>query len=48
MGCNNLDNDPAVLLRRIYDNLYGSIKNSSIPAAVLIIARYQMAFVADH
>ena len=45
----NLDNDPAILLRRIYDSLYGSLKNSSIPAAVLIIARYQyqIAFVAD-
>ena len=45
----NLDNDPAILLRRIYDSLYGSLKNSSIPAAVLIIARYQyqVAFVAD-
>ena len=45
----NLDNDPAVLLRRIYDALYSSLKNASIPAAVLIIARYQyqIAFVAD-
>ncbi len=45
----NLDNDPAILLRRIYDSLYGSLKNASIPAAVLIIARYQyqIAFVAD-
>jgi len=45
----NLDNDPAVLLRRIYDSLYSTLKNASIPAAVLIIARYQyqIAFVAD-
>ena len=45
----NLDNDPVVLLRRIYDNLYGSMVPTSIPAAVLIIAKYQyqMAFVAD-
>ena len=45
----NLDNDPAVLLRRIYDALYSTLKNSSIPSAVLIIARYQyqIAFVAD-
>jgi len=45
----NLDNDPAILLRRVYDALYSSLKNSSIPAAVLIIARYQyqIAFVAD-
>ena len=45
----NLDNDPSVLLRRIYDALYSTLKNSSIPSAVLIIARYsyQIAFVAD-
>ena len=45
----NLDNDPVVLLRRICDNLYGSMVPTSIPAAVLIIAKYQyqMAFVAD-
>ena len=45
----NLDNDPAVLLRRIYDSLYTSLVPSSIPAAVLIIAKYQyqIAFVAD-
>ena len=46
---NNLDNDPAVLLRRIYDSLSGSLVPSSIPAAVLILAKYQyqIAFVAD-
>ena len=46
---NNLDNDPGVLLRRIYDALYVSLENASIPAAVLIIAKYQyqIAFVAD-
>ena len=45
----NLDNDPAVLLRRIYDNLYTSLVPSSIPASVIIIAKYQyqIAFVAD-
>jgi len=45
----NLDNDPGVLLRRIYDNLYESLVPSTIPAAVLIIAKYQyqIAFVAD-
>jgi DNA polymerase III delta prime subunit len=45
----NLDNDPAVLLRRIYDSLYASLVPSSIPPAVLIIAKYQyqIAFVAD-
>ena len=45
----NLDNDPAVLLRRIYDSLYASLVPSTIPAAVLILAKYQyqIAFVAD-
>ena len=45
----NLDNDTAVLLRRIYDVLYTSLVPSTIPAAVLIIAKYQyqIAFVAD-
>ena len=45
----NLDNDPTVLLRRIYDVLYESLTNATVPAAVLIIAKYQyqIAFVAD-
>ena len=45
----NLDNDPAVLLRRIYDSLSDSLVPTSIPAAVLVIAKYQyqIAFVAD-
>ena len=45
----NLDNDSGVLMRRIYDALYTSLANASIPAAVLIIAKYQyqIAFVAD-
>ena len=46
---NNLDNDTSVLLRRIYDACYDSMVPSSIPSAVLTLARYQyqMAFVAD-
>ena len=46
---NNLDNDSGVLLRRIYDALCDALENSSIPAAVLVIAKYQyqIAFVAD-
>jgi len=46
---NNLDNDSSVLLRRIYDALYESLIPNSIPAAVLIVAKYQyqIAFVAD-
>ena len=46
---NNLDNDPTVLLRHIYDNLFTTLVPASIPAAVLVIAKYQyqVAFVAD-
>ena len=45
----NMDNDSAVLLRRVYDGLTVSLGGPSIAAAVLIIAKYQyqMAFVAD-
>ena len=46
---NNLDNDPSVLLRRLYDALFEALDGPSIAAAVLIIAKYQyqIAFVAD-
>lgn len=45
----NLDNDSSVILRRVYDSLYESLVPSSIPAAVLVIAKYlyQGSFVAD-
>ena len=45
----NLDNDSDIILRRIYDSMYDCLVASSIPAAVLIIAKYQyqIAFVAD-
>jgi len=45
----NLDNDTSVLLRHIYDSLYDSLEHRSIPAAVLILGKYQfqIAFVAD-
>ena len=45
----NLDNDASSLLRRIYDSAYTCISPNTIPAAVLIIAKYQYqcAFVAD-
>ena len=46
----NLDNDTTVLLRRIYDACYeSSLVPGSIPAAVLVLAKYQYqgAFVAD-
>ena len=45
----NLDNDTNVVLRKIYDTMYSSLKPQSVPEAVLIIAKYQYqsAFVAD-
>ena len=45
----NLDNDAPVLLRRIYDTSYDCLSPQSIPAAVLVIAKYQYqsAFCAD-
>jgi DNA polymerase III delta prime subunit len=45
----NLDNDASSLLRRVYDSAYDCISPATIPAAVLIIAKYQYqcAFVAD-
>jgi len=45
----NLDNDSSVILRRVYDTLYSVLLPQSIPAAVLIIAKYQyqICFVAD-
>ena len=45
----NLDNDTSVLFRRIYDSLYTALVPSTIPAAVLVIAKYQYqsAFIAD-
>ena len=45
----NLDNDPTVLLRSVYDACYTSLEGAGVAAAVLIIAkyRYQSSFVAD-
>jgi DNA polymerase III delta prime subunit len=45
----NIDNDPNLVMRRIYDVLYDNLKAASIPEAVLIIAKYQyqISFVAD-
>jgi DNA polymerase III delta prime subunit len=45
----NLDNDTSSLLRRVYDACYDCLSPQSIPAAVLVIAKYQYqcAFVAD-
>ena len=45
----NLDNDAPNLLRGVYDAAYDWLSPQSIPAAVLILAKYQYqcAFVAD-
>ena len=46
---NNIDNDPNLVFRKIYDILYDKLKSVSIPEAILIIAKYQyqIVFVAD-
>jgi DNA polymerase III delta prime subunit len=46
---NNLDNDPARIFRKLYDGLYELLKPDTVPALVLILAKYQyqVAFVAD-
>ena len=36
----HMDNDPTMVMRKIYDSLYGVLKPSSIPEAVLIMAKY--------
>jgi len=45
----NLDNDTTSLLRRVYDACYDCLTPQTIPAAVLVLAKYQYqgAFVAD-
>jgi len=45
----NLDNDPSLILRRVYDGLVNAVDGPSLAAAVLVIAKYQyqIAFVAD-
>lgn len=47
---NNVDNDSTVIMRKIYDSLYGVLEGPSIASAVLIIAKYQYqsAFVSDN
>jgi DNA polymerase III delta prime subunit len=46
---NNSDNDVNLIYREIYDNLYEVLKKETIPAAVILLAKYQYqaAFVAD-
>ena len=36
----HMDNDPTMVMRKIYDSLYNVLKPSSIPEAVLVIAKY--------
>jgi len=45
----NIDNDPTKIFRKIYEYLYQAMKPASIPAAVLVLGKYQYysAFVAD-
>tara|TARA_B110000285_G_scaffold75850_1_gene87335 strand:+ start:1146 stop:2084 length:939 start_codon:yes stop_codon:yes gene_type:complete len=45
----NIHNDPQAIYRKIYDNLFLRMENSSIPQAVIILSdyTYKSAFVAD-
>jgi len=36
----HIDNDPTMVMRKVYDSLYDVLKPTSIPEAVLIIAKY--------
>ena len=36
----HIDNDPSMVMRKVYDSLYDVLKPASIPEAVLIIAKY--------
>jgi DNA polymerase III delta prime subunit len=46
---NNMDSDPNIIMRKVYDSLTEFIEGSTIPPAVLVLAKYQyqVAFVAD-
>jgi len=45
----NMDSDPNTIIRKIYNSLSECLEGSSIPPAVLVLAKYQyqIAFVAD-
>ena len=47
---NNMDVEPSVVFRRIYDTMNDFVEPNSIPQLVVILADYQYkdAFVADH
>lgn len=44
----NLENDPSTIYRKLYDNLKENLQPSSIPNAILIIAKYMNTMVADN
>tara|TARA_Y100000592_G_C5450342_1_gene308397 strand:- start:1271 stop:1747 length:477 start_codon:yes stop_codon:yes gene_type:complete len=46
----NIDQEPASLFRKLYDNMNEYVQPQSIPQLVLILADYQYknSFVADH
>ena len=46
---NNMDSEPSMIFRSIYDGLYTNLEGPAIAQAILIIAKYQYqsAFVAD-
>jgi DNA polymerase III delta prime subunit len=46
---NNIDSDSSIIIRKIYNALSEVLEGSSIPPAVLVLAKYQyqIAFVAD-
>jgi DNA polymerase III delta prime subunit len=46
---NNMDAEPSAIFRGIYDDMFGVVKNSSIPQLIVTLAEYQYkaAFVAD-
>tara|TARA_B100001989_G_scaffold192342_1_gene141208 strand:- start:2865 stop:3728 length:864 start_codon:yes stop_codon:yes gene_type:complete len=46
---NNLDNEPQIIMRKVYDTMYTYMKPKSIPEAVLIMGEYQYKanFVMD-
>lgn len=47
---NNIDVEPAVIFRKLYDNCSDYVEPQSIPQLILILAEYQYknSFVADH
>ena len=47
---NNIDNDVASMLRKLYDSLYESLKPSSVPQMIISIGtwQYRSAFMADN